>query len=79
MTILRDIRVSFTPEDVLRAQRRNQHGIGVHLNAQCMLTPQKSITFIIGLGPDYASSHVGSVRKFRSLAESCWRRREELV
>ena len=48
--------------------------IGVHLNSHCVLEPHKSVSMVIGLGPDYESSHVGSVCRYCSLADSCWRR-----
>jgi len=51
--------------------------IGVHLNSHCVLEPHKSVSMVIGLGPDYPSPHVGSVCRYCSLADSCWRRRED--
>jgi hypothetical protein len=51
--------------------------IGVRLNDHYVLEPHKSVSMLIGLGPDYATNHVGSVCRFCSLADSCWRRREE--
>jgi hypothetical protein len=51
--------------------------IGVRLNDQCVLEPHKSSSMVIGLGPNYPSSHVGSVCSYCSLAGSCWRRRED--
>jgi hypothetical protein len=49
--------------------------IGVHLNNHCVLEPHKSVSMVIGLGPNYESNHVGSVCRYCSLADSCWRRR----
>ncbi len=49
--------------------------IGAHLNSHCVLQPHKSVSMVIGLGPGYESSHVGSVCCYCSLADSCWRRR----
>ena len=49
--------------------------IGVQLNKYCVLEPHKSASVLVGLGPDYESSHVGSVCRYCSLADSCWRRR----
>jgi hypothetical protein len=51
--------------------------IGVGLNTSCVLKPHKSASMLIGLGPDYPSSHVGSVCRFCALADSCWRRRKD--
>ncbi len=53
------------------------HAIGVRLNDYCVLEPHKSVSLVVGLGPGYPSSHVGSVCRYCALAESCWRRREE--
>lgn len=50
--------------------------IGVHLNSYCVLQPHKSVSMVIGLGTGYDSSHVGSVCRYCSLADRCWRRRE---
>lgn len=49
--------------------------IGVRLNNHCVLEPHKSVSMVIGLGPGYESNHVGSVCRYCSLADSCWRRR----
>jgi hypothetical protein len=51
--------------------------IGVRLNGYCVLEPHKSFSVVIGVGPGYTSSHVGSVCKFCALKDSCWRRRED--
>lgn len=51
--------------------------IGVRLNEQCVLVPQKSASTTIGIGPGYETHKVGSVCRFCSLAGSCWRRRED--
>lgn len=51
--------------------------IGVQLNNYCVLQPHKSVSMVIGLGPGYESSHVGSVCRYCSLADTCWRRRED--
>ena len=51
--------------------------IGVQLNSYCVLEPHKSVSMVIGLGLNYPSSHVGSVCRYCSLADSCWRRRED--
>jgi hypothetical protein len=51
--------------------------IGVRLNKQCVLVPHKSVSMLIGMGPGYDSAHVGSVCRFCSLADHCWRRRED--
>lgn len=51
--------------------------IGVRLNNSCVLEPHKSVSMVIGLGPGYESGHVGSVCRYCSLADTCWRRRED--
>ncbi|RLC62461.1 MAG: hypothetical protein DRI80_06345 [Chloroflexota bacterium] len=51
--------------------------IGVRLNEYCVLEPHKSVSLVIGIGPGYESSHVGSVCRYCSLAKTCWRRRED--
>jgi hypothetical protein len=51
--------------------------IRVHLNDQCVLRPLKSGSMLIGLGPDYKSSRVGSICRYCSAAETCWRRRRD--
>jgi hypothetical protein len=51
--------------------------IGVRLNAHCVLVPHKSVSGLIGLGPGYEASKVGSVCKYCSLQNTCWRRRED--
>lgn len=49
--------------------------IGVRLNEMCVLEPHKSVSMLVGLGPDYPSAHVGSVCVYCSLSDRCWRRR----
>ena len=49
--------------------------IGVRLSAHYVLEPHKSASMLIGLGPTYPSTRVGSVCRFCSLAETCWRRK----
>lgn len=51
--------------------------IGVQLNSHCVLVPHKSASGLIGLGPGYEASKVGSVCKYCSLRNTCWRRRED--
>ena len=51
--------------------------IGVVLNASCVLEPHKSASMLVGIGPDYTSSRVGSVCRFCALADSCWRRKKD--
>lgn len=51
--------------------------IGVKLNSHCVLEPHKSVSIVIGLGENYSASHVGSVCRYCSLADSCWRRRQD--
>ena len=51
--------------------------IGVVLNDACVLVPHKSASILIGLGPRYTASRVGSVCRFCSLSDTCWRRRKD--
>lgn len=51
--------------------------IGVVLSASCVLEPHKSASMLVGIGPDYRSSRVGSVCRFCALADRCWRRKKE--
>ena len=51
--------------------------IGVRLTNHAVLEPHKSASGLIGLGPDYESTRVGSVCKYCALQKTCWRRREE--
>lgn len=51
--------------------------IGVELSPYCVLQPHKSCSGLIGSGPGFASAHVGSLCRYCSLAETCWRRRED--
>ncbi len=53
--------------------------IDVRLNDRFVLEPHKSVSVLIGLGPDYSSTRVGSVCGYCALADSCWRRREAEV
>jgi hypothetical protein len=53
--------------------------IGVRLNSHTVLEPHKSASGLIGLGPDYESTHVGSICKYCALQKTCWRRREDPV
>ncbi len=50
--------------------------IHVHLNKSGVLIPFKSASGLIGTGPGYSSKKVGSVCRYCSLAETCWRRRK---
>ena len=51
--------------------------IGVRLNENSVLEPHKSFSSVIGLGPGYESSKVGSICKYCALRKTCWRRRED--
>jgi hypothetical protein len=53
--------------------------IGVKLNSHSVLEPQKSASVVIGLGPGYESAHVGSMCRYCSLADTCWRRRGDVA
>jgi hypothetical protein len=52
--------------------------IGVRLNSNFVLQPHKSTSAVIGMGPGYDTTHVGSACKYCALAKTCWRRREDL-
>ncbi len=51
--------------------------IGVALSPSFVLQPHKSASMLVGLGPRYPSRRVGSVCRFCSLADSCWRRKKD--
>jgi hypothetical protein len=51
--------------------------IGVVLSDSYVLVPHKSASVLVGLGPRYTASRVGSVCRFCSLSDSCWRRRKD--
>lgn len=51
--------------------------IGVRLTEQYVLEPHKSASGLVGLGPGYELGHVGSVCRYCSLQNTCWRRRED--
>lgn len=51
--------------------------IGVVLNDSYVLVPHKSASMLVGVGPRYRASQVGSVCRFCSLSDSCWRRRKD--
>jgi hypothetical protein len=53
--------------------------IGVHLNSHSVLEPHKSASGLVGLGPGYESTRVGSICKYCALQKTCWRRREDPV
>ena len=48
--------------------------IGVILTEGHMLTPHKSATGLVGLGPAYEAAKVGSVCHLCRLRDTCWRR-----
>jgi len=50
--------------------------IGISLTQNGVLKPFKSVSSLIGLGPDYSDKKVGSVCRYCSRAETCWRRRD---
>jgi hypothetical protein len=52
--------------------------IGVRLNSHNVLEPHKSASGLIGLGPGYETSRVGSVCRYCALQKTCWRRREDI-
>jgi hypothetical protein len=49
---------------------------GISLTDSGLIVPFKSASSLIGIGPDFKSSTVGSVCSLCTLRESCWRRRE---
>jgi hypothetical protein len=51
--------------------------IGVQLNAHSVLEPHKSGSGVIGLGPGFDTTKVGSVCRYCALQKTCWRRRED--
>lgn len=51
-----------------------EHNIG--LNAHGVIRPFKSASSFIGLGPGYTRRTVGSVCKYCSLNQTCWRRKD---
>jgi len=51
--------------------------IGVTLTPYHILRPFKSCSALIGCGPGFPSAHVGALCRYCSLAETCWRRRED--
>jgi hypothetical protein len=51
--------------------------IGVRLNTHYVLEPHKSVSALIGLGPGYDTTQVGSVCKYCALKNTCWRRRRD--
>lgn len=51
--------------------------IGVRLSKHHVLEPHKSASGLIGIGPGYESTTVGSVCKWCALKDTCWRRRKD--
>lgn len=51
--------------------------IGITLTPYAILQPFKSCSALIGSGPGMPSKHVGALCRHCSLAETCWRRRED--
>ncbi len=47
--------------------------IGVRLNEHYMLQPQKSASGVIGMGPGYKEHRVGTICRYCSFKDSCWR------
>jgi hypothetical protein len=52
--------------------------IGVRLNSHSVLEPHKSASGLIGLGPGYETTEVGSVCRYCALQKTCWRRRKDI-
>ena len=77
---------SLSPGSLVGWPLRGQHAlcgllpleqIGVRLTNHAVLEPHKSASGLIGMGPGYESTRVGSVCKYCALQKTCWRRREE--
>ena len=51
--------------------------IGVRLSKHHVLEPHKSASGLIGIGPGYERTKVGSVCKWCALKDTCWRRRKD--
>jgi hypothetical protein len=77
---------SLSPGSLVGWSLRGQHElcgllsleeIGVRLTSHSVLEPHKSASGLIGLGPGYDSTRVGSVCKYCALQDTCWRRRED--
>jgi hypothetical protein len=77
---------SLSPGSLVGWPLRGQHAlcgllaleqIGVRLTKHAVLEPHKSASGLIGMGPGYESTRVGSVCKYCALQDTCWRRREE--
>ncbi len=49
----------------------------ITLNGSGVLVPFKSASGLIGIGPGYPHSRVGSVCRLCTLREKCWRRKED--
>lgn len=49
--------------------------IGVTLNENCILSPAKSGSGLVGIGPGYRARRVASPCRFCQIADTCWRRR----
>ena len=48
--------------------------IGVTVTVGGILSPQKSGSGLIGIGPDYTARHTGSACQLCALRDTCWRR-----
>jgi hypothetical protein len=77
---------SLSPGSLVGWSLRGQHElcgllpleqIGVRLTNHAVLEPHKSASGLVGLGPGYDSTRVGSICKYCALQKTCWRRREE--
>lgn len=51
--------------------------IGVRLSKHHVLEPHKSASGLVGIGPGYETTTVGSVCKYCALKNTCWRRRKD--
>jgi hypothetical protein len=51
--------------------------IGVRLSKHHVLEPHKSASGLVGIGPGYERTTVGSVCKWCALKDTCWRRRKD--
>ncbi len=53
----------------------NLGAVGLALTDACILVPFKSVSTLIGAGPEFKSKKVGSMCIFCNHRESCWRRK----
>lgn len=52
--------------------------VGISITPEHLLKPFKSVTSVIGMGPNYTARKVGSVCRFCHNAPTCWRRKDDV-